>query len=391
MAASGTQPAVAACCCVCDIALGDEDGHQVVRRIRRIEAERGVPLDRRVPAIALTGGAQPGDRVRALMAGFQVHLAKPVDASELVSALFTLAGGVERSTRGAPRAPALSPQSTAPSRTNRPVPAARAAGFPMHQAPVIDAAAKREHPPTRSRGQTVIITGGSRGLGAAIAQVLGEAGMRIVIADIALERAQDRAALLGERGIEAIALPLDVGDEAQVQRAIAHGARALRPPRRRRQQRRHRHHGADRRADGGRLGARGAHQPHRAVPDGQARGRGDGRRRPRAAAATSSTSRRPRRSARGRTPPPTTPPSGACSACRMRCTPSCARRASRCRPSSPAACARRSCSTASPTSTPACCRTRSNVAKAVRFVLTQPDETVIPELMVLPMRETSWP
>jgi NAD(P)-dependent dehydrogenase (short-subunit alcohol dehydrogenase family) len=32
-----------------------------------------------------------------------------------------------------------------------------------------------------------------------------------------------------------------------------------------------------------------------------------------------------------------------------------------------------------------------NVAETIRFVLTQPDETVIPELMVLPMRETSWP
>ena len=32
-----------------------------------------------------------------------------------------------------------------------------------------------------------------------------------------------------------------------------------------------------------------------------------------------------------------------------------------------------------------------NVADAIRFLLTQPDETVIPELMVLPMRETSWP
>jgi NAD(P)-dependent dehydrogenase (short-subunit alcohol dehydrogenase family) len=33
----------------------------------------------------------------------------------------------------------------------------------------------------------------------------------------------------------------------------------------------------------------------------------------------------------------------------------------------------------------------ANVARAVRFVLTQPEETVIPEVMVLPMRETSWP
>jgi NAD(P)-dependent dehydrogenase (short-subunit alcohol dehydrogenase family) len=33
----------------------------------------------------------------------------------------------------------------------------------------------------------------------------------------------------------------------------------------------------------------------------------------------------------------------------------------------------------------------NNVAETVRFVLTQPDESVIPEVMVLPMRETSWP
>ena len=33
----------------------------------------------------------------------------------------------------------------------------------------------------------------------------------------------------------------------------------------------------------------------------------------------------------------------------------------------------------------------ANVAETVRFVLTQPDETVIPEVMVLPLRETSWP
>jgi NADP-dependent 3-hydroxy acid dehydrogenase YdfG len=32
-----------------------------------------------------------------------------------------------------------------------------------------------------------------------------------------------------------------------------------------------------------------------------------------------------------------------------------------------------------------------NVAEAVRFVLMQPAETVIPEVMVLPMRESSWP
>jgi NAD(P)-dependent dehydrogenase (short-subunit alcohol dehydrogenase family) len=38
-----------------------------------------------------------------------------------------------------------------------------------------------------------------------------------------------------------------------------------------------------------------------------------------------------------------------------------------------------------------CLQDPRNVADTVRFVLSQPDETVIPEIMVLPMRETSWP
>lgn len=44
-----------------------------------------------------------------------------------------------------------------------------------------------------------------------------------------------------------------------------------------------------------------------------------------------------------------------------------------------------------PDTDPAVLQDPRNVAEAVRFVLTQPAETVIPELMVLPMRETSWP
>jgi NAD(P)-dependent dehydrogenase (short-subunit alcohol dehydrogenase family) len=69
-------------------------------------------------------------------------------------------------------------------------------------------------------GRVVLITGGSRGLGAAIAQLLGEDGARIAIADIELPRARDKAATLAGAGIEALALPLDVGDEAQVRSTI---------------------------------------------------------------------------------------------------------------------------------------------------------------------------
>lgn len=68
---------------VCDIALDGEDGYAVVREIRALEAERQVPLGQRLPAVALTGMAQPRDRLRALAAGFQRHLAKPVGPHEL--------------------------------------------------------------------------------------------------------------------------------------------------------------------------------------------------------------------------------------------------------------------------------------------------------------------
>ena len=70
-------------------------------------------------------------------------------------------------------------------------------------------------------GQVALITGGSRGLGAAIAQVLGESGMRVLLADIDLDRAKDRAALLGERDIEAVPLSLDVSDPRQCEEVIA--------------------------------------------------------------------------------------------------------------------------------------------------------------------------
>lgn len=72
---------------LCDIVLGQEDGHAVARSIRSLEALRETPLSQRLPAVALTGMAQPEDRLRALAAGFQRHLAKPVMPQELVRVL----------------------------------------------------------------------------------------------------------------------------------------------------------------------------------------------------------------------------------------------------------------------------------------------------------------
>jgi NAD(P)-dependent dehydrogenase (short-subunit alcohol dehydrogenase family) len=64
-------------------------------------------------------------------------------------------------------------------------------------------------------GKCVLITGGSRGLGAATARVLGDVGARIAIADLDGARATQCAQSLEERGIQAMALQLDVGDERQ--------------------------------------------------------------------------------------------------------------------------------------------------------------------------------
>ncbi len=71
------------------------------------------------------------------------------------------------------------------------------------------------------RDKIAFVTGGSRGLGACVASVLGDEGMNIVIADLAADRAQQCAQRLAERGIETMAVSLDVGDEMQVRRAIA--------------------------------------------------------------------------------------------------------------------------------------------------------------------------
>jgi NAD(P)-dependent dehydrogenase (short-subunit alcohol dehydrogenase family) len=70
-------------------------------------------------------------------------------------------------------------------------------------------------------GKVIVITGGSRGLGAATARVLGMSGAQIVLADLELERARNHAAALGQLDIDAIALPLDVGDEQQVRQLMA--------------------------------------------------------------------------------------------------------------------------------------------------------------------------
>lgn len=78
---------------VCDLMIGAESGHDVMRRVREIEVARGVDADERLPAVALSGLSRPEDRVQALLSGFQAYLEKPVTALMLVTTLHTLVRG----------------------------------------------------------------------------------------------------------------------------------------------------------------------------------------------------------------------------------------------------------------------------------------------------------
>ena len=75
---------------VCDIAMPELDGYAVIGKLRALEKEHRIPLSAQIPAIALTAYAQPEDRVRALRAGFQMHVAKPVEPEELIRVIASL-------------------------------------------------------------------------------------------------------------------------------------------------------------------------------------------------------------------------------------------------------------------------------------------------------------
>jgi PAS domain S-box-containing protein len=68
-----------------DIGLPHHDGYELIARLRAL------PGGRRVPAVALTALARSEDRNRALRAGFQMHVAKPVDFAELITVVQNLA------------------------------------------------------------------------------------------------------------------------------------------------------------------------------------------------------------------------------------------------------------------------------------------------------------
>lgn len=70
-----------------DIGLPGEDGYALIRKIRELEPRMGGTI----PAVALTAYARIEDYQEALAAGFQLHVAKPIRAAELVAVVASLA------------------------------------------------------------------------------------------------------------------------------------------------------------------------------------------------------------------------------------------------------------------------------------------------------------
>ena len=71
-----------------DIGMPHVDGYEFLKQVRSLD----IPQAKSVPAIALTAFARSEDRTRALLAGYLVHVSKPVEPQELVATVASIAG-----------------------------------------------------------------------------------------------------------------------------------------------------------------------------------------------------------------------------------------------------------------------------------------------------------
>ncbi len=71
---------------VSDISMPEEDGYSLIRQVRSLDLDKGG----KIPAIALTAYARSEDRIKAIAAGFQLHISKPVEPAELVTVVASL-------------------------------------------------------------------------------------------------------------------------------------------------------------------------------------------------------------------------------------------------------------------------------------------------------------
>ena len=77
---------------ISDLGMPTDDGFDLIGKVRALSPEDGGLI----PAIAVTGYANPDDRRRALAAGFQRHLAKPIDPTAIAIAVGEVAAGKPR-------------------------------------------------------------------------------------------------------------------------------------------------------------------------------------------------------------------------------------------------------------------------------------------------------
>ena len=75
-----------------DIGMSNGDGYELIRKVRKLNPDQGG----KIPAVALTAYAREEDRIRALLAGFQMHVVKPVNPDELLAVMASLTGRTGR-------------------------------------------------------------------------------------------------------------------------------------------------------------------------------------------------------------------------------------------------------------------------------------------------------
>jgi CheY-like chemotaxis protein len=73
---------------IADLGMPEMDGYALIEQVRALDPDFGG----KTPAVAVTAYASPQDRLRALQAGYQNHVAKPVEAEELAIVIASLAG-----------------------------------------------------------------------------------------------------------------------------------------------------------------------------------------------------------------------------------------------------------------------------------------------------------
>jgi len=80
---------------VSDIGMADVDGYEFIRTVRSLKPHEGG----QIPAVALTAFARSEDRTRALLAGFQAHISKPVEPLELIATIAAVSGRIGENLR----------------------------------------------------------------------------------------------------------------------------------------------------------------------------------------------------------------------------------------------------------------------------------------------------